>query len=76
MTKQVKISRPNAHNNKLSSQCSILEAILIRIMTGYGNTYADAYAPLRWQYEFTWTDSNFGTARPRSIGHVIRACPH
>jgi hypothetical protein len=32
MTKQVKISRPNAHNNKLSSQSARLEAILIRIM--------------------------------------------
>jgi hypothetical protein len=36
MTKQVKISRPNAHNNNLSSQCVSLEAILIRRMTVYG----------------------------------------
>jgi hypothetical protein len=42
MTKQVKISRSNAHNNRLSSPSAILEAVLIRRMTGYGTLRASA----------------------------------
>jgi hypothetical protein len=36
MTTQVKVSRPNAHNKKLSSQCARLDSTPIRIMADYG----------------------------------------